>query len=619
MGQRFITVLVIALSMMAETGQVRAAEDLSQRRAQLDESFALELAALAKRCEELKLTAEAKTTRAWIFPRDPGKLYLFVPARAPQKTSAALGAGDAEKWRAQFLEIRRRQAAGLFALAGEAIAAGQRELGLRWLHETLHEDLDHAAARAALGYAKVGAIWQQQGTTSAPRTSRLAHPVFGWTAGKYWRLETPHYEIVTSHSQAEGIRLGERLEELQLVWRQLFPDFWLREDELRARLKGWRGPAESLKKMRVVLFRNRAEYAQKLAASGPQIGSTLGIYLDREQMACFFAGDEQAEATWLHEGVHQLFQEMSRAPAGLAKRGHMAMIEGVALYFESMRRHDGYCTLGGIDAARLQFARYHALLEGADIPLAELVALNRDQMQRHARMSQLYSQSAGITQMLMHARLGAFREPFAKYLGAVYADADLPAEAFAQRIGMRPEELEIEYRRYLNVTDEDALALARSTARPQKLALGRTPISKAGIAALAEHAADLDWLDLAFTSANDESLRLFSVAKRLRQLNLEGTQISERSLAVVAGFHEIEELDLSQTSVDDTALRELTRLPKLKVLWLTGTPITDAAVDHLAKMTSLQVLGVKSTRISPVGFKRLNESLPNLKQPVGAP
>ena len=38
----------------------------------------------------------------------------------------------------------------------------------------------------------------------------------------------------------------------------------------------------------------------------------------------------------------------------MGRRGNFWIVEGVALYMESIQRHDGYCTAGGIEAGRVQ-------------------------------------------------------------------------------------------------------------------------------------------------------------------------------------------------------------------------------------------------------------------------
>ena len=48
---------------------------------------------------------------------------------------------------------------------------------------------------------------------------------------------------------------------------------------------------------------------------------------------------------------------------------------------ESLSRRDGYYTVGGSDANRLQYARYRALNEGAYLPFEKLVRYGRQSLQ----------------------------------------------------------------------------------------------------------------------------------------------------------------------------------------------------------------------------------------------
>ena len=43
-----------------------------------------------------------------------------------------------------------------------------------------------------------------------------------------WRIETEHYSITTNHSLEAGVRLAERLERLNFVWRLLFAPYHAR-------------------------------------------------------------------------------------------------------------------------------------------------------------------------------------------------------------------------------------------------------------------------------------------------------------------------------------------------------------------------------------------------------
>jgi hypothetical protein len=85
---------------------------------------------------------------------------------------------------------------------------------------------------------------------------------------------------------------------------------------------------------------------------------------------------------------------------------------------------------------------------GFYVPLAELTRLGKDEVQRHPDIAKLYSQSTGLTAYLMHAQDGRFREPLVRYLSAVYAGRG-DGETLAELTGQNYEELDVEYRRFM--------------------------------------------------------------------------------------------------------------------------------------------------------------------------
>src|SRR5687768_2918315 len=119
------------------------------------EQFAVELEALAKKCEELKLPDQAAITRRWIIPRHSGRQYFFVPEvtdpTAPPKNAPQV----VKQWHAKFMELRRQQAGRLLAQAKQELDAEHPAQAYRLLFEVLHEDPDHAEARRILGCEKL--------------------------------------------------------------------------------------------------------------------------------------------------------------------------------------------------------------------------------------------------------------------------------------------------------------------------------------------------------------------------------------------------------------------------------------------------------------------------------
>ena len=592
---------------------VVAADDYVTSRAKLDAAFDEKLDSLATKCEELGLKEQAAITRAWIIPRHPGRQYLFLP-EAKDLLAPKADAPDVEqKWYAKLMEHRRAQAAALFERAQAELKAGRAPRAYQLLHEALREDPDHAEARRILGYRKLPAGWLLAGSTSPPTPGRRAHPKYGWGANKHWRHETPHFSIATSAGPKQATDLGQKLEELHSLWRQAFFSFWTNQPALAHRFSGGNQPlVKEPKKLNVVLFKDRAEYVAVLEPGEPKIGLTTGIYLDKQETVFLYGGDEKLIPTWYHEATHQLFQEIDRFPEGPGSQANFWLVEGAAMYMESLQRHEisegaagspSYWTLGGWESDRLQFARYRGLSGDFLLPLKKLSAMGRADIQASSDIRKMYGQSAGMAHYLMDAADGEHREEAVGFLRSIYdgrqtAPPQIPQAAYLE---------------YLQVTDDD-LAHLLSPQRVRNLSLGRTNVTDQGLAHLAA-CKDLEWLDLSLTKTSDAGLAAVRDCTSLSQLFLEGTKITGESLQLIGKLQNLEELDLSTTPITDDGLAALSGLKKLRILYLTNSPISDAGLAHLKGLASLEVLETTGTKVTSEGLAQLRGVLPKLKKP----
>ena len=567
------------------------AEDEALDRDELDLAYVRRLSALADKCRQSELSREADISARWFVPRDPRRQYLFLVPDGPDPTRPADDRPElARKWYAAFRKAREARADSLFDFARSALEAGRLETAYQAVFEVLRENPDHTRARAVLGYRNRDGLWYHAAPQQPPRRGRLRHPKLGWQSGEYWRVETPHYQIVTNADAGQGVRLGRRLERLHTAWRQLFVRHWTTDRVLKARFDGPASYDRRYTRHRVVLFADREQYVKHLEPAEPQIAMSRGVYRDVDRTAYFFLGDARTETTWLHESTHQLFEETARVADRIGARQNFWIVEGAALYMESLRAYPDFCTVGGVDAARLQFARYRALNEKFYVPVDRFTRIGREQLQHDENIRKLYSQAAGLTHFLMDASGGRHRRAAVDLLAAVYAGRDNP-ETLSGLTGLAPDALDREYFRSLQVTNDDLLRLAielrRADAldaaerpRMRKLCLGHTAVDDRGLAALASMP-ELDWLDLAHTKTTDAGIAHLAGATQLKQLNLEGTQITDRALDTIGRLKSLEELDLSNTRITDAATEQLARLTNLKILWLEGTKITPAAREKL--------------------------------------
>ena len=462
--------------------------------------------------------------------------------------------------------------------------------------------------RRILGYRRGKRGWNRLFRRPERQRTRGSHPQFGWTSNQYWNVDSEHFDLTTNLSARAGQQAATFLERVHDVWQQLFYEYWSVPGRLTERFQGEDKSLGPDRTFSVVLFRDREEYVRQLARSEPQIGSSVGYYAHTHKTAFFYGGDEAARSTWIHESTHQFFQESGTVAPRVGQQGNFWIIEGIALYMESLIDHDTWATTGGVDADRLQFARFRKLSEGYYVPLSELVEYGSAQVQKNEEIRQIYSQSAGLSHFFMHGEEGRMMRPLIEYVKTVYRGA-AQRQTLELEVGTGYAQLDSGYQAFLNVTDADLVFLNRGV---RNLCLGHTAVTDTGL----EHVrgcTELQWLDLSFTAVGDAGLVRCAEASKLQQLNLEQTRITDRALDTVSGFRQLQELDLSQTAVTNQGLAELESLSRLEVLWLTGTQITDEGLSALSSLRNLEQLDVEGTRVTPAALDQLRKRLPKLK------
>ncbi len=577
-------------------------------RTEADRTFQAALETLAGKCHKLDLPVQEKISRAWCAPRDPQRYYLFLPPTADSTKPAGDATRLVKLWHAKFLQLRKDQAERLFALARQQLQAGDEGAAYRLVHEVLHEDPDHAQARHALGYSKSERGWRRSARRPSRRRNRRAHPQFGWASNQYWQIDSEHFKLTTDASARDGQQVANYLERVYAVWQQLFYPYWSVPGRLAARFRGENVSLGPDRVFSVVLFSDRDEYVEQLGRSEPRIGMSVGYYSQHNKTAFFYAGDDAARTTWVHESTHQFFQESGMVAPLVGERANFWVVEGVALYMESLVDHDRYATTGGSDADRLQFARFRKLSQGYYVPLEQLVSYGRKQMQTDKDIRKLYSQSAGLTQFLLHGNAGQWMRPFVDYIKTVYRGVGQRSTLQVQ-IGQPYAILDQGYQQFLNVTDADLVFVDPGA---QRLCLAHTDVTDSGLARVPS-CSELRWLDLSFTAATDAGIACFADARHIDQLNVEKTAITDAALDTVARFQQLQELDLSHTAVTDQGLSKLSRLVHLQILWLTGTRVTDQGLSALTSLRELEQLDVQATSVTPAGIKQLRKRLPKLK------
>lgn len=577
-------------------------------RNEVDRAYLSDLQQLAEWCDENGLEPEAELTLGRFIERDSRRRYVFLPGSQEVIDRISEQSGLHRQWQSRLDVIRKSQGRRLFRLATQTLKSGNAARSYRLLNETLNEDPNHQEARRILGYRTTGERLTKSGDSGiSVSIARARHPKLGWQPGQYWRINSPQFRIVTNKSGQAGRELANNLEELTLIWHNVFFSFWGNEATLKATWKS--GPRTRRTNRRsIVLFANREQYDQYLKRLEPNIGISVGYYQASRRIAYFYA-DDAPPMSYVHETTHQLFHEYRAGIHDVAAQANTWIVEGVALYMESLRRHDGYYTLGGIDADRLQFARYRAFNEQFYVPLEQLVSLGRVELQQDARIRRLYSQSAGLTHFLMDGSNRKYELGLMTYLRSVYARQE-SRKSLGKLIGVDSPTLDRQYHEFLDVDDRD-LGLIPQPALILNLCLGNTQIQDDGVVSL-RTASNLRWLDLANTQVTDRGVRFLPNCQFLRQLNLEGTKITDESLIVVGKLPNLQELDLSNTRIRNTGLQRLNSLSSLRSLWLTNTQVSDEGLVHLEALKQLEHLDVTGTSVTEGGLDGLRRILPQL-------
>jgi hypothetical protein len=447
----------------------------------------VKLDALAEWCAEQQLASPAEQVRSWLPKRAPDTLTLFL-LRASAEPAPATDAAEQPQWLHRWQALRADQAESLVALAARAARERRAALAYELVTEAVRENPDQAQARKVLGYVRSRDAWRTPFEIRQLNANKVWHEKFGWlpknhvaryekgeryyrgrwmAAGEEaslrsdlargWRIESDHYVISTNAGLEAGVALSRRLETLYSAWQQVFIGYSAGENELARRFEG-RAPRRDAVQHNVAYYRTRDEYNAALRTAQPQIDMTLGIYLANTRTAYFFVGEDDQCSTVFHEATHQLFQETRAVAADVGRKDNFWIVEGIACYMESLAQHEGYCTLGGANAARMPAARYRLLQDGFYVPLAELVTLGMDRLQHDERIARLYSQCAGLSDFLMHDGGGRYREPLVRYLDAVYSGR-ATTRTLAELTGVSFETLDRQYRESMSAEAQADAAL----------------------------------------------------------------------------------------------------------------------------------------------------------------
>lgn len=560
-----------------------------------------ELERLQAICDSLGLAAEAKVCARWLPDERADQTLLFLPvaAQQPSATNAKQAA-----WVKHFEAARARHAEFWFAKCREAIQSGDEQLGYQLLWRTLRENSQHAEAKRTLGRLATSATMRP-----AVRRSSSKHPTFNWPGNSYTRVESPHFYLTSRATTAETIALAMQLEEFYSLWTQFFFPLWSPPGLLKSRLNGGASPFETQRQIKVVLLRDRADYIETLGAREENIGVSVGYYDPNSETSYFFP-DENLAATFYHELTHQLLAEATRlnTAENIGAQGDVWLLEGIALYMESLWQGEGYWTLGGWESPRMQTARYRAIRDGSFVTWDDFSGDELDKWKANPDIARLYSQAAGVT----HAMLDSYREPNKKEhrreilfqsLVALYQGA--PSSARVQQ-ELGGDAIQQQYESELAVSNEQVAGL-RGQQSLVELVLAGSELETASWQSLTHGAAikslaALEWLDLSFSNATSENLAGIGALKKLERLSVEGTAVDGKLLDAIRSLPKLAELDLTGCPIDDDGLAKLAGHPQLATLWLGKTQVTDRSLKLFASLPKLKFVDIVDSKISPAAW-----------------
>ncbi len=549
--------------------------------------FQAEQERLAEIAGRLQMPAAQATIDAWEIPfrSDATVLYLPVPWES-ENTADPRADSFARAWNA----ARKKLADDIYAAALNAAESGLEEIAYRLLWRTLRENPDHDSARAAIGSAATG-------LRAAPRIARGRAPEtnLGWPAQSYLRAVSPHFELLSRADRPTTLQTAQRLEQVYALWSQLFYPVWSQPGTLAGRLRGSAPSPPGHQRMHVYLLKDRQEYLETLGVAEQNIDLSIGYYHPQRRMSFFYPAPGWEE-TLFHELTHQMFIEVADGNPETGNQHSIWMVEGVALYMESLEPHGTFWTVGGVDAARVQTARYRGVRDGFWPPWDAFHAGGLDVWKRDPALPQLYTHAVGLTHVFLD-RLGRDeRDAFLNHLRATYLEG-ATTEPLRSILGTDETTAKNRYQDLLILQNEDVRVLHQCQARPTELVACGSRFDPTAWSRFGNIVERCEWLDVSFSNATDADLQWLDQLRELRRLSLEGTRVGRQTVARSATLPKLRELDLTGCTIDDAALLPLARHRTLQTLWLGQTRITSQALETLRTVAQLKRCDLTGTSI----------------------
>ena len=132
----------------------------------------------------------------------------------------------------------------------------------------------------------------------------------------------------------------------------------------------------------------------------------------------------------------------------VGRKANCWLIEGIAMYMETLRREGDCFVLGGLDDVRMQAARYHLEKKDFYLPFDKLVRMGVQDVQGHPKSPSSTARSPAMTNFLMHYDDGRYRDALVRCLPAIYDGSEDP-DLLARTTGVGYAELDKQYQAYM--------------------------------------------------------------------------------------------------------------------------------------------------------------------------
>jgi hypothetical protein len=594
----------------------KAPVDWRVKRRALDRQLADELQDLADWCRKVGLNDQVGPTFDLYQVRDLDRQYIFMPSEksllTPDQVQPKPVEGDLATWLLKVNEVKRAHAANILELAKEAADAKAGAVAFQLLHEVIYFDRDHEQVRKILGHKKTPEGWNVYSDRIKLRTASKRHPVLGWAAKTYFVAKTPHFEISSNATKKQTLELAENLERWHYVWRQVYFDYWSNSGAVRKWLKGDGGLRMPTKKFEIAFFKDLDNYVGSLSQWVKGVEGSSGYYKPDMKLSFFPAGDDaRTTDTWRHELNHQLLRETIRCRESPFADGYLWLDEGMAMYFESLTDFGEYFTLGGFESRRLQFARLLRLRQGVHVGISELAGMTQAEFQARPDRPNVYTQSAGISHMLMDDNHGMLRPAVIDFMKMIHKSKVKPG-AFEKRLGKTFKQLDDQHLEFLAVDADQVIRFLTHPKQRTELAIPNADLQEDAFAKIGQ-CHELTWLDVTGSTVSAANIALLKDCDQLTQLFLTNCSIDPSALVQLKKLKRLEEIDFTNSSIEDEQLASLDVVENLSVLRLAHTGIGDRGLEELSRLKNLEVVELTGCPVSQQGIAKFSKARPKVK------